>query len=477
MTKVGLSFLLMFMSWEAAAQQSISATLKNTDKIAEVAANAPEGTTFYLEPGEYRYQAVQPKNGQKFIGKGKVVFNGSMPLTEWRQVDNFWVAAGPPERRHVSGACREAFPLCGHREDLFVDGVVYRKVASLEEVGARKWFDDGVNVYVSEDPTDQKVELSVMPYAFGGDANDVHIENITVEKYASAAQRGAIEFLKGTGWQLKNVIAQWNHGVGARIGPETKISGGSYSHNGQLGLGGGFGKGIVIENVEIAYNNYAGFSAGWEAGGTKFVKADGMVVRNSCVHHNDGPGLWTDIDNINIVFADNLVFNNLGDGIKHEISYSAKIYGNTVARNGYEEANWLWGSQILIQNSQNVEVYDNVVELGPKYGNGISVINQERGEGAHGPWLAMNNRVHNNKIIHLAGRGLNGVIADYKREWFDKEANNVFESNTYIVPDIGRPYLVFEDDGKRFDELPPVGMETKAKVEIAKREPMELKCP
>lgn len=367
--------------------------------------------------------------------------------------------------------------MCGHREDLFIDGAVFQKVATLEEVAPGKWYDDGVNVYISEDPSGRKAELGVMPYAFGGDATGVHIENIVVEKYASAAQRGAIEFLKGSGWRLINVVSQWNHGVGARIGPGTKISGGSYSNNGQLGLGGGFGKDIVIENVEIAHNNYAGFSAGWEAGGTKFVKVDGLVVRNSCVHNNIGPGLWTDIDNINIVFADNLVFNNQGDGIKHEISYGAKIHGNTVAQNGYEQANWLWGSQILIQNSQNVEVYENVVELGTKFGNGISVINQERGEGRHGPWLSMNNKVFNNTIIHLAPRGANGVVADYMREWFDKEANNVFESNTYVVPDLDRNYLIFEDDGKRFNELPAVGMETKAKVELATREPMALKCP
>lgn len=477
MKKVLLTVSLMLVSWQGAAQQSVSATLKNTDKIAEIVANAAEGTTFILEEGEYRFQSVQPKDGQKFIGKGKVVFNGAMPLTKWRQIDGFWVAAGPAERRDPSGACRKETPLCGHREDLFVDDAVYTRVASLEDVSSRHWFDDGVNIYIADDPNGRMVELGVMPYAFGSTAKNVHIENITVEKYASMAQRGAIEFLKATGWQLKNVVARLNHGVGARMGPQTKISGGSYSHNGQLGLGGGYGTGIVIENVEIAYNNYAGFNEGWEAGGTKFVKADGLIVRNSCVHHNDGPGLWMDIDNINIVIANNLVFDNLDDGIKHEISYSAKIHGNTVARNGHERLNWLWGSQILIQNSQNVDVYDNIVEVGPLYGNGISVINQERGEGGFGPWLAMNNKVHDNTIIHLAPKGMNGVIADYERKWFDDESNNKFDSNTYVVPDAGRPYFVVRDDGKRFRELPAEGMEMNAKVEIAKRKPMVLKCP
>jgi hypothetical protein len=451
--------------------------LKPGNNIGEIVERAPEGSTFHLEPGVYRLQYAVPKNGQKFIGKGKVTFNGAIILSNWRRIDNFWVAVGPDKRHNPSGPCRKETPMCAHREDLFVDGAVYQKVDSLEKVTPGKWYDDGVNVYISDDPQNKLTELSVMPFAFSSEAEGVLLQDIVVEKYASQAQRGAIEFLKAKNWQLRNVVARWNHGVGARIGPGTKISGGSYSHNGQLGIGGGYGTGIVIENVEIGHNNYAGFSEGWEAGGTKFVKADGLIVRKACVHNNDGPGLWTDIDNINIVYADNLVFGNMADGIKHEISYSAKIHGNTVARNGHEKLNWLWGSQILIQNSQDVEVFNNVVEVGAKFGNGISVINQDRGTGRYGPWVSKNNSVHNNTIVHLAPKGMNGVIADHDEEWFDNEAANKFEDNEYVVPDLDKPYFVVRDRGKRFSELPEQGMEQKAKVTVATRKPLKLECP
>ena len=46
--------------------------------------------------------------------------------------------------------------------------------------------------------------------------------------------------------------------------------------------------------------------------------------------------------------------------------------------------NWLWGSQILIQNSSNVKVYRNLVEIAADFGNGIGVIYQDRREEAHG---------------------------------------------------------------------------------------------
>ena len=474
--KAGLLVLLGLLIVTPYRADASAIAVRPGDNVAKIVARAPEGATFHLGSGIYRMQYARPKNGQKFIGKGEVTFNGSITLSDWRKVDRYWAAAGPVTRRNPSGECRNDAPLCGHSEDLFIDGKLYQRVASLADVKPGMHYNDGRNIHISDDPTDRLAEFSVTPFAFAGDAEGVLLQDIVIEKYASPAQHGAVDFPKGRNWELRNVIARWNHGVGARVGPGARIVGGSFSNNGQLGIGGGSGGDILIENVEIAYNNYAGFSAGWEAGGTKFIRVNGLVVRRACVHNNDGPGLWTDIDNINVEFADNLVFDNKGDGIKHEISYDARIYGNTVARNGHEKLNWLWGSQILIQNSQNVEVFDNVVEIRPDYGNGISVINQKRGEGLYGPWVARNNFVHNNTIIHLGASGMNGMVADHGREWFDDNSGNAFDHNTYVVPDDKRGYFVVKDGRARFSRLPDYAMEKEGKAQIASREPMKLEC-
>jgi hypothetical protein len=476
MKQIALSLLGLLITTTCQAEDSSIIAINPADNVAEIVERAPAGATFYLHTGIYRLQYARPKDGQKFIGKGEVVFNGATILSGWRNVDGYWVARGPEKRRRPSGKCRNDTPMCGHNEDLFVNGKVYLRAASLADVGPGMFYDDGLNIRIADDPTDKLTEFGVMPFAFASEAEGVLLQDIIVEKYASPAQRGAIEFQQARNWELRNVIARLNHGVGARLGPGARISGGSYSNNGQLGLGGGSGSGIVIEGVEIAYNNYAGYSPGWEAGGTKFVRVDGLVVRKACVHHNSGPGLWTDIDNINVEFVDNLVFENRGDGIKHEISYAAKIHGNTVARNGHGTLNWLWRSQILIQNSQDVEVYDNVVEVGPDYGNGISVINQNRGKGRHGPWVARNNFVHNNTIIHLGASGASGMVADHGREWFDDNSGNLFDSNTYVVPHDKRGYFEVKDGRARFSRLSEYAMEKKGKVQIAARKPLKLVC-
>ena len=476
---VSALFLLCILPVNAQSEEIFR--LNSGSSIQDVVNNSPEGAIFYLEPGVYRLQRVVPKDGQKFIGQPGVIFNGALLLGGWQREGNFWVAAVPEKRFGLQGYCHGGGDLCKHREDLFVNNVVYHRSESLDDLASRKWYerkwyDDGAKIYLVDDPTGKTVELSVTSNAFISKASDVVLKDIVVEKYASAAQRGAIEFAGGKGWLLINVVARWNHGVGARIGGGTQITGGSYSHNGQLGLGGGFGTGIVIDGAEIAYNNYAGFSAGWEAGGTKFVKANGLVVRNSCVHHNIGPGLWTDIDNINIVFSGNKVFDNAGAGIKHEISYKAAIRDNVVSNNGSGYDIWFWGSQILVQNSRDVQVFGNTVQIAATYGNGISIVQQKRGDGEFGPRISINNNIHNNLIIHLGRQGMNGMAADYEREEFYQEGNNKYDSNTYVVPKPETKYVEVESRLQSWDELRKKGYEVNGKVQIERRLPLQLSC-
>ena len=352
---------------------SASVTLQPRDNIQKAIDAAPEGTVFILEPGVYRLQSFIPKDEQQFIGRTGAILNGAVLLSGWRKEGGFWTRRGLPEPLRPHGRCLSKNKTCKHREDLFLNNSLYLRVASLDDLGPGKWLYRSGVAYLKDDPSGRQVELSVTPLAVGGEAKGIVLKNLVVEKYASAAQRGAIDARDGQDWQVINVIARWNHGIGLFIGEGMHVTGGSFNHNGQMGMG-GEGSGAIIENVEIAFNNYAAFSWNWEAGGTKFVRSKKLTVRNACVHHNIGPGLWTDIDNIDVLYEGNIVFENKGDGIKHEISYKAVIRNNIAARNGSGKDNWLWGSQILIQNSPNVQVYGNIVEVAAEFGNGISII-------------------------------------------------------------------------------------------------------
>lgn len=445
------------------------------DDLNAIVQRNPENTVFVLEPGIYRRQSIEPKNGQQFVGKDGAILSGAVVLKNWSKEGDFWIAKGLPDPLEPHGECLDISPGCRFREDLFVNDKVYKRVLSRAEIGPQTWYFEGHEAYLLDDPSGKRVELSVTPRAFSGKASNVQLRNLTVEKYASQAQSGAIEARRGRNWSFIDVTARWNHGIGLFVGQGTRIVNGSYSHNGQMGLGGSGGD-VVIDGPEIAYNNYAGFSYGWEAGGFKFVDTQHLVVRNACVHHNNGVGMWNDIDNIDTVFEQNKVFDNFRIGIAQEISYSAKIRNNIVAHNARHRDGWLWGSQILIQNSQNVEVYGNVVEVAADYGNGIGVIHQKRGDGKYGPYVSMNNYVHDNRIIHLGVHGRSGFAVDYERDWFFTKGNNRFDDNTYVVPNREGRYWMLRDGNRDWKGVQAAKMEQDGRLVVQKLRPMKLTC-
>ena len=81
-------------------------------------------------------------------------------------------------------------------------------------------------------------------------------------------------------------------------------------------------------------------------------------------------GCGLDIDNHNTLYEGNTVVNNNAEGIKHEISFSANIRDNVVSGNGRALSVWLWGSQILIQNSSGAEVSHNMIIVPQAMGMG-----------------------------------------------------------------------------------------------------------
>ena len=444
--------------------------------IQAVVERSPEGSRFYLQPGVYRQQTIHPKNGQEFIGQEGAILSGAMELTIWNKEFDFWYAENLPPPLPSYGGCAADRDLCDAREDLFFNDRLYARVGSFDKLRSGTWHYADGRAYLADDPGGQAIELSVTPLAIGGEASDVVLRNLVVEKYASLAQHGAIEFTDGHRWHVTDVIARWNHGVGLTFGPGTHVEGGSFSHNGHVGLK-GTGVGATIEHVEIAFNNYAGYDAQWEAGGTKFYETTGLVVRKSCIHHNYGPGLWTDIDNIDVTYEGNIVFLNENDGIKHEISHDAIIRDNIVSQNGNAFDDWLWGSQILIQNSRNVEVYNNIVEISAQAGNGISIIHQDRDGGKYGPWNATDNYIHDNTVTYLDDHGHSGLVRDTERGWRENEHGNIFDMNKYIVTDEKSEHWRFDggSDGS-WNSVRKFGHERNGELIIEQRTPMKLSC-
>lgn len=404
--------------------------------IQAIVSTAPPGTAFLLRAGVHRLQTIRPRDGDTFIGEDGAVLSGARLLTSFTRVGSHYVAAGQTQQGQAHGVCQAAFPQCRLPEELFIDDQPLVRVGSLDEVGPGRWyFDYGADrIYFADDPNGRRVETSVIPTAIEASANNVTISRLTFEKYANIAQHGVINAEGTTGWVIARNEVRWNHGLGIRIGPRSRVIDNHVHHNGQLGIG-GVGSDVLVEKNEIAYNNTAHFDALWEAGGTKFAQTDRLLVRENVVHHNWGPGLWTDVDNINTVYEQNTVHDNEQMGIFHEISYAAIIRHNIVRRNGWGHHAWIWGAGIMVAASPNVEVYGNTVE---DNADGIGAAQQDRGVGAYGPHEVWNLWVHDNVIAHTSG--WTGLVQDVGDTAPFTSRNNRFERNSYTLGGNAEPF-------------------------------------
>ena len=408
------------------------------DNISALVSAAPTGTTFYFEPGVYRGVSLAPKDGQAFIGAEGAILNGSTVLSNWTQSGNLWVIGGQTQqgRVHPNAEFEPGTQRPGYPETVFLDNTPLKPVDALSKVVPGTFYFDYAadKIYIADSPTDHTVEAGKLTDAFHGSATNVTVQNLVIEKYDPQIQDGAIR--GGQGWTIRDNEVRLNYAVGISANGGSQIIGNYVHDNGQMGLGGS-GNEILVQGNEIAKNGFwSGIDPLWEGGGFKFSNTDDLVVRGNYAHDNKGTGLWTDINNIHTLYEDNVVVHNTINGISHEISYDAIIRNNTLFGNGYGDTRgWGWGSDINIQNSQNVEVYGNRVEM-TGGGNGIVMIQQNRGSGTFGIYTTTGNQIHDNTIVDHDGHGYIGGFADYNQSGM-LNGGNTWSNNQYFMSDGG----------------------------------------
>lgn len=413
------------------------------ESIQEAVDAAPEGATIAVAPGLHRLQSVEPKPGQTITGAPGATMSGAMLLTDFVEENGLWLHEGITAEGEVRGGCVDEGSACQLPEDLYIDGVRIKRQTRSDDIDAESWYLDYATdvLYLGRDPGDSEVELSVVPYAFGGDATDATIEGLIIEMYASPAQRGAIN--AGSGWTIVGNEIRHNHGAGLYPGSDSLVTDNYFHHNGQIAIDGG-GVDSVYERNEIAFNNLGDFSFEWGAGGVKFVHTSNLVLRDNFVHHNLGPGLWIDGYNVETLFQGNRVVENLDAGIKIEISGSATVRDNLVVGNGFGNSSPPRGAGILIRESGPVEVFGNQLRANKDalvlhHDDGRE---NDTGNHLHGVL------VHDNEIT-LDG-GVVGYFGDIPFDAFET-ADLVFEDNRYLGSE-AEPLFLDHDRPVRFDE-------------------------
>jgi hypothetical protein len=458
--------LLAALSFVSAAPDTVYLNVGSTFQDSITA--HPAGTVYIIGTGVHRLQDVSPKSNDIYIGRAGAIMNGARLLTNWVQEGAYWAHYQQDQQGQVHGNCVDSCPGCKYPEDLYIDNAIMRHDTAKALVTAGSYYFDYANdaIYITDNPAGHVMEVCTARRAFGNtNASGVRVQGVTVEKYAIPAQMGAIgDQYPGNGWIVENCEVRFNHGTGINVTNHGVIRNCFVHRNGQKGVGAG-GTGCLIEGNEIAYNLTAGFDWGWEGGGSKFANTDSLVVRNNYVHHNFGPGLWTDINNIHTLYESNTVEYNQAMGIFHEISYAATIRCNRVGHNGLGDFVWLWGAQILLAASKDVQVYHNTVTVDVLGGNGICLVQQNRGSGNQGLYYAERDSIHDNDITHLGNAGQSGAAADWDNANFWANSHSSFDYNVYHVPDSTKNRWGWADAGRNWVGFRAQGQEAHGRVD------------
>lgn len=262
----------------------------------------------------------------------------------------------------------------------------------------------------------------------------VTIDGCEIRNFDTPVQEGAVfgripDHTDG-GWVVSNVWIHHNAATGIKLsGNNAQLLNSHIEWNDQMGFGMLHGSDQLVEGNEINNNNPADrYDWGFEAGGAKNWGTIRLTIRGNVSHDNYGPGIWSDWNNIDTLYEENVVYANVGaPGIFHEISYEAIIRNNEIYENGFPDGQpgrpFRARAGIHIAGSRGVEIYDNHV-----YGNakGITGVEQCRESSSDtfaesdGPWRLTGVTVHDN-VIEDSGLSTASTDCDYPidMQYFD----------------------------------------------------------
>jgi len=333
--------------------------------VAKAIESAGSGATIVFRGGTYRNVntniskklTLQPYPHEKVWLKGSIDVKGWVAEGgRWRK--DGWTYSFP---RNVSSQyMNPKYPMAGHRDMVYINGVSLKQVGSKAAVGPGRFYVDSARnkLYIGNNPAGKTVEATALA------------KGVTIWKGGSHSASGTV--VRGLGFAhyadtavnvlaprvtLENNTFVWNgvQGVsfsGQNLSTDGIVRGNTFSYNGRKGLGANQAHRMLLEGNTISYNNVERFRIEWDAAGVKFIKTDRSTVRNNLVEHNFADGIWIDFSSTNAKIVRNITRHNDIIGIFFEISHKAIIASNVAHNNAVG---------IMVSGSSNVRVYNNTL--------------------------------------------------------------------------------------------------------------------
>lgn len=409
----------------AGASDGDGSSDKPFGSIVQAVRSARSGDTIRVAAGTYR-ESIRIDKRLTLIGEPGAIIKGSDIWTGWTREGSYWVTRYNPNfNRIIRGFCRpNSNGRCQYPDQVFVDEQPLFQETSLSEVGSGDFFVGNGKIYLGSDPTNRMVEVTNRYRWIEGTnrVGDVRIRGFVFRHAGVDAQHGGVFDGGGPRWIIENNDVAYAHGAGIETnGDGAQVLQNLIHHNGQLGLAGDTGRGMIIRGNKVYQNNTEDFDTNWEAGGSKWALVKDLLVEDNESYENSGSGFWCDIECDGVIFRNNRLYHNWKAGLQYEVSRNCTIENNKAWENGFGFPLWGWGAGILVQNSSNCVVRNNVVAWNA---DGISVIQQSRED--HNATEVSGVRVENNTVAVKAI----GVL-DYAMGWLtDIPSRSLYTNGT-----------------------------------------------
>jgi trimeric autotransporter adhesin len=336
---------------------------------------ARSGDTIVLRGGVYHETVSVSKKVTIQAWPGEAVwFDGSVVVGDWVSDGGVWrrdnwtfefdssptYTRGAGDNQQAGwGFVNENYPMAAHPDQMWVDGVRMRQVGSRGEVTAGTFFhDEGANrLYLGSNPVGHEVRASALQRALRVTGDGTVVRGIGFRRYAPSVPDIAAVIAEATNVTFEHVaiLESATTGFSATRGNVT-LRRMWVADSGMLGVHGNHADNLTVVGLLSENNNVERFNSSPVAGGMKVTRLQKVTVRNSVFRDNAGTGLWFDESVYDIrvtgsqmlnndkhgvsleisakgLFADNLVMNNGGDGVKLNNISDVRMWNNTFSGN------------------------------------------------------------------------------------------------------------------------------------------------
>lgn len=442
----------------AGSQSSPIATL------AEAVRRAPSGGTIVMRAGTY-HESVKIPDGKNVTIQSypseAVWLDGSTTVSSWKQSSNKWVHSGWTAEFDASptftkGApdnddpgwsfVNPSHPMAAHPDQVWIDGIAQRQVASAAAVTTGTFYADYANnaLVLGSDPSGKTVRASDLAKALSIRGDGSTIRGIGIRRYANSVPSMGAVTMEKPGITVENVVISDNATTGL-FGMESGnvVRNVTLARNGMLG--GSFSTADNLTGVGILAkdNNTERFNYSPVSGGVKIGRSRGVTISDSSFLSNAGPGLWFDESVYNGTVTGNRMVGNDGHGLILEISAKFDVVDNIVSDNR------TYGMKI--NDTAEVNVWNNTVVHN---GTNIAVLQDERRASnlsvpGHDPrqplpdptmtWINGPVTISNNVIANGRDSGCMLCVLDYSEQMTAEQMRVTVNGNVYGRPSATAP--------------------------------------